>query len=57
MTNLRALRESANLSQREAALLAGVNHRTLQLVETGRRRATPGLAAWLAWIYGRERRR
>jgi transcriptional regulator with XRE-family HTH domain len=47
----RAQREAAGLTRREAACLTGVNLRTLQLLEQGKRKATPGLAAWLARAY------
>lgn len=53
----RALREAARLTQTEAAALAGVNKRTLQHLERGERRATPGLERWLRWVYFREARR
>lgn len=54
---LRAARERAGLTRRGAAALAGVNPRTLALIEAGARRATPGLERWLRWVYGRGARR
>jgi transcriptional regulator with XRE-family HTH domain len=45
------MREAAGLTRRQAATLAGVGLRTLERLERGERRATPGLAAWLRWCY------
>jgi DNA-binding XRE family transcriptional regulator len=53
----RARREAMGLTRRDVALVAGVNLRTLALIETGRRRMTPGLGRWLTWVYARELRR
>ena len=57
MDDWRARREATGLSRRAVAALSGVNRRTLELIETGRRRMTPGLGRWLAWLYDREMRR
>lgn len=57
MIDLRALRERAGLSQTDAAIVAGIDKRTLQRYERGERRATPGVARWLHWVYGREIKR
>jgi len=57
MIDWRARREATGLTRREVVVLAGVNLRTLELIETGKRRCTPGLAKWLGWIYDREQRR
>lgn len=56
MGDWRARREATGLTRREVALVAGVNLRTLARIERGERRITPGLAAWLTWVYARELR-
>jgi transcriptional regulator with XRE-family HTH domain len=50
---LRALREAHGLTTREVAALAGISRRSLQQIEQGTRRATPGLVAWLTRVYSR----
>lgn len=51
MADLRAAREAAHLTRRQAAALAGVNHRMLQLFEQGRRRPNAGYVRWLERVY------
>jgi transcriptional regulator with XRE-family HTH domain len=52
----RARREAAGLTRREVASMAGVSLRTLERIERGERRATPGLARWLTRLYSGSRR-
>lgn len=51
MDDLRAAREAAHLTQREAAALAGVNLRMLTLFESGKRHPNQGYVRWLLRVY------
>jgi transcriptional regulator with XRE-family HTH domain len=49
--DLRAAREAAGLTRREAAALAGVDRRDLQRFEQGRKRPNAGYVRWLLRVY------
>lgn len=53
---LRAWREAAGLTRRDAAREAGLAHRNLARIETGKTPVPSGLADWLRRVYAGEAR-